>query len=243
MRNRPSLVGADLFCATFTPMRLPRYDAWTLRTHPMISLYNRIAAHSKERLAALSDGVFAFAMTVLVLDIRPPEAEAVHSEADLAQALLVLAPRLVPFLMSFMTLGIFWVGQQTQHDAVSHTDRAYTWWHIAFLMAVCLLPFSTALLAEFLNFRFAILVYWANMFLLGFLLLASWYRAKWFGLVKKDASPEIDRALVRRVVGGQALYAFGAALCVFSTWWSIAFIFAVQFNYVVGLRFRPFNWL
>jgi uncharacterized membrane protein len=191
----------------------------------------------------LSDGVFAFAMTVLVLDIRPPDAESIHSEAELWQALLRLAPRLVPFVMSFMTLGIFWVGQQTQHDALSHADRAYTWWHIAFLMAVCLLPFSTALLAEFITYRIALLVYWANIFLLGALLLSGWFRARWFGLVKHDAPPEIDKAITRRVIIGQALYAFGAALCVFSTWWSIGFIFAVQINYVIGPRYRPFTWI
>ncbi|HXJ01353.1 MAG TPA: TMEM175 family protein [Micropepsaceae bacterium] len=209
----------------------------------MTSLYNRIAGRSRERLAALSDGVFAFAMTVLVLDLRPPAAALIHSEGELGQALWVLAPHLVPFLMSFMTLGIFWVGQQTQHDALSHTDRSYTWFHIGFLMAVCLLPFSTSLLAEFIEFRIALLVYWANLLLLGLLLLAGWYRAKWFGLVRNDAPLDIDNAFIRRVVVAQALYAFGAVLCVFSTWWSIGFIFAVQINYVIAPRFKPFSWL
>jgi uncharacterized membrane protein len=209
----------------------------------MTSLYTRIAGRSKERLAALSDGVFAFAMTVLVLDLRPPAVQSIHSEGQLGQALLALLPRLAPFLMSFMTLGIFWVGQQTQHDALVRTDRSYTWFHIAFLMAVCLLPFSTALLAEFIAFRTALLVYWANILLLGLLLMAGWYRAKWFGLVKKDAPADIDKALVRRIVISQALYGFGAALCVFSTWWSIGFILAVQINYVIAPRFKPFSWL
>ena len=208
-----------------------------------MTIYNRIAGHSKERLAALSDGVFAFAMTVLVLDLRPPDLSAIHSEAGLAHALLALAPRLLTFAMSFVTLGIFWVGQQTQHNALDHTDRAYTWWHIGFLMAVCLLPFSTNLLAEFIAFRVALLVYWLNILLLGLLLLASWYRAKWFGLVSKDAPPNIDDAFISRIVRAQALYAFGAGLCLFSTWWSIGFIVAVQLNYVIAPRFKPFTWL
>jgi len=209
----------------------------------MTSVYNRIAGQSKERLAALSDGVFAVAMTVLVLDLRPPAVRLIHSEGQLGQALLEIVPRLVPFLMSIMTLGIFWVGQQTQHDALARTDRSYTWLHITFLMAVCLTPFSTSLLAEFIAFRTALLVYWANLLLLGLLLLAGWYRAKWFGLVRKDAPPDIDEAFIRRVVIAQVLYAFGAALCVFSTWWSIGFILAVQINYVIAPRFKPFSWL
>ncbi len=207
----------------------------------MTKLYNLIAGQNRERLAALSDGVFAFAMTVLVLDIRPPPLDDIHSEAALLHALWLLSPRLVTFLMSFMTLGIFWVGQQTQHDALSHTDRAYTWFHLGFLMAVCLLPFSTNLLAEFIAFRAALIVYWFNIFLLGVLLLASWYRAKQFGLVSPDAPPDVDAAFVRRIVVAQALYSIGAALCVFSTWLSIGVIIAVQINYVIAPRIWPFD--
>ena len=80
----------------------------------MTTGYNQIAGQSAERLAALSDGVFAVAMTLLVLDLRAPAAEVIHSERDLWHALLPLAPRLLMYMMSFMTLGIFWVGQQTQ---------------------------------------------------------------------------------------------------------------------------------
>ena len=95
------------------------------------SLYNRIAGQNLERLAALSDGVFAVAMTLLVLDLRAPAAEAIHSEQDLLAALLALAPRLVTYLMSFLTLGIFWLGQQTQLDRLARSDRDLAWIHIA----------------------------------------------------------------------------------------------------------------
>ncbi len=62
----------------------------------------------------MSDGIFAVAMTLLVLDLHVPVAQAVHSEHDLWRALAALAPRLVVYLLGFLTLGIFWVGQQTQ---------------------------------------------------------------------------------------------------------------------------------
>ena len=78
----------------------------------MTTSYNQIAGQSVERLAALSDGVFAVAMTLLVLDLRAPAAEAVHSELDLWHALGMLSPRLVMYMMSFMTLGIFWSGSK-----------------------------------------------------------------------------------------------------------------------------------
>jgi uncharacterized membrane protein len=80
--------------------------------------YNAIAGTSVERRAALSDGVFAVALTLIVLDIRAPAVEAVHGEQDLWRALAALSPRLVMYVMTFMTLGIFWVGQQTQLNQV-----------------------------------------------------------------------------------------------------------------------------
>ncbi len=79
--------------------------------------YNRIAGQSLERLAALSDGIFAVAMTLLVLDLRVPVSTIsvpITSEQDLWSALVKLGPNLLPYLMSFLSLGIFWVGQQTQ---------------------------------------------------------------------------------------------------------------------------------
>src|SRR5271169_1493931 len=69
-----------------------------------MALYNRIAAQDLGRIAALSDGIFAFAATVLVLEIRLPEKLDIHSEADLWMSLAAMAPRMVTWLLSLMTL-------------------------------------------------------------------------------------------------------------------------------------------
>src|SRR5206468_11142131 len=136
--------------------------------------YTSIAGQSVERLAALSDGVFAIAMTLLVLDLRVPAAAALHGNGDLFRHVFVaLAPRFVPYLLSFMSLGIFWIGQQTQLNHFARTDRALTWIQLGFLLAVTLIPFSTALLAEYIGFRLAVVTYWINLVLLGWALLAS----------------------------------------------------------------------
>lgn len=209
----------------------------------MTSLYNQIAGRSADRLAALSDGVFAFAMTVLALDLHVPAAFTIVGEAGLQRALIDLAPRLLTYLMSFLTLGIFWVGQNTQHDLLKSSDRGYAWIHIAFLMAVTLVPFSTSLLAEFITYRTALLVYWFNIAFLGAALLGAWYRAQAYGLVKPDAPAGANRALVRRIVLAQILYAGAAALCIVSNYWSIGLIVAIQLQYAIGLRFKPFSWI
>src|SRR5438552_11024303 len=104
--------------------------------------YNEIAGQSVERLAALSDGIFAVAMTLLVLDLKSPALEVVHSERDLWRALVAISPRVLVYMLSFMTLGIFWIGQQTQLNHLEHSNRALSWIHLVFLFAVSLTPFS-----------------------------------------------------------------------------------------------------
>src|ERR1022692_28427 len=140
----------------------------------MRTTYNQVAGQNVERLAALSDGVFAVAMTLLVLDLHAPAAEAIHTELGLWHALHSLGPRLLMFAMSFLTLGIFWVGQQTQLNHLERSERSLSWIHLVFLFAVSLTPFSTALLAEFVRYRVALMVYWVNILLLGGTLFFSW---------------------------------------------------------------------
>ena len=203
--------------------------------------YNRLAGQSVERLAALSDGVFAVAMTLLVLDLHGPATEVVHSEYDLWHALVALSPRLLTYLMSFLTLGIFWVGQQTQLNHLARSDRHLTWIHIAFLFAVTIAPFSTMLLAEFIRYRLALLVYWINVLLLGAVLYATWGYTVRARLVKDDIAADAPAAICRRIVIGQALYALGASLCVFNTYLSIGFIVLVQINFAIAPRFRSLS--
>lgn len=208
-----------------------------LNSHSMPSLYNRVAGQSVDRLAALSDGIFAVAMTLLVLDLRVPAAEAIHSERDLWHALIALSPTLLIFLMSVMTLGIFWVGQQTQLNHFARSDRNLAWIHIAFLCAVCLVPFTTSLLAEFIHYRIALIVYWFNILLLGSVLYWSWSYATRAELLADDLPDDIHPAVVRRIVVAQSLYACGAALCFIDTYYAIAAIVLVQVNYAIAPRF------
>jgi uncharacterized membrane protein len=128
----------------------------------MRTYYNRIAGQSLERLAALSDGIFAVAMTLLVLDLHVPVNTAINimlpiwvsgafkHEQKLWMDLVNLVPNLLAYFMSFLTLGIFWVGQQTQLNYFKQSNRHLTWIHLVFLLAVTLTPFSTGLLAAFI---------------------------------------------------------------------------------------------
>lgn len=202
--------------------------------------YNHIAGGSRERLAALSDGVFAIAMTLLVLDLHAPASAAISSDAALWAAMAQVLPRLLMFLLSFLTLGIFWVGQQTQLNFFARADRHLSWIHLAFLCAVSLMPYTTSVMAEFLPRAPAIIIYWANILALGVALLASWRYARAAGLLADTPqAAAVDHAIERRILIAQGLYAAGAALAFVSGWAALAVILAVQLNYALGISWRP----
>jgi uncharacterized membrane protein len=218
--------------------------------------YQHIAGHSLERLAALSDGIFAVAMTLLVLDIRVPASQALHAPAQvqalwqsgaftqeqaLWHALQPLGPNLLAYLMSFLTLGIFWVGHQTQLNHFERSNRHLTWIHLTFLLGITLMPFSTALLAAFITIRLALVVYWLNLLFLGVALLASWRYARRAGLIKKQTTPEMVAAVERRIVVAQTLYALAMVLCVVDTYVTIAVLVLLQLVSAVAPRVFPLD--
>ena len=217
-------------------------------------LYHQFSGQSLGRLAALSDGIFAVAMTLLVLNIVIPTVGisthaqqpiwapgALASEATVWNALVPLGPHLLTYLMSFLTLGIFWAGQQTQLNYFARSDHRLTWIHLVFLLAVVFMPFSTALLAEFITYRLPMLIYWVNLFSLGLLLFISLEYASRAGLLTAEATPEVGAASKRRIVVYQILYAGAALLCVVNTYLAIAVLVLLQLNSVIVPRIGPLN--
>ena len=198
--------------------------------------YNILAGGEVGRIAALSDGLFAIAAKILVLDFHTPEPADIHSEGALLYALAASAPRLLPWLLSLLTLGIFWLGQQTQLNQLSRSNRDLTWLHFLFLAIVTALPFSTRLLADFLAYRTAFLIYWVNIVLLGACLYATWAYAEWAKLVREEARGDISRAVKRRIVVAQSLYAICALAGIVNVTFGITLILLIQLNYAIGPR-------
>jgi uncharacterized membrane protein len=199
--------------------------------------YVRISGTGLERLNALSDGVFAVAMTLLVLDLRAPVVEVAHaagpvwsagSELPLWHALSSVAPTLLTYVMSFMTLGIFWVAQHTQLRQVSRTDRDLTWLNLLYLAVVGLMPFTTSLLSEYITYRIALVVYWANLLLLGLVLWLCLRYTRHAGLFADGVAADVFAVQQRRIAVYQALY-FAVMLVGFlSTYAAIAGLILVQ---------------
>jgi len=203
----------------------------------MSVVYNQIANRSVERIGALSDGLFAIAMTLIVLEIRVPPLDAHATDGQLAAALGDLAPRFVTYLLSFLTLGIFWNGQQTQLSYVERGNRDLAWLELLFLAIIALFPFTTSLLADHIDLRLALALYWLNIFLAGAALYAIWEYVERSGLTREGTAPAVGAAIRRRIGIAQLLYFAGLVIAlVIGTYPAIAWIVLVQLNYAIAPR-------
>jgi uncharacterized membrane protein len=189
------------------------------------------------RLAGLSDGIFAVGMTLLVLNLAVPDLGSSGTESGLLRALRDLGPSVLVYTMSFAHLGIVWNGHSVQFSRLARTNRHYAWLTLLFLFAVTLVPFSTALLARNPTLKVALVVYWLNVVVLGFGLLASSEYARHANLYEEANVADVVRLFRARVLISQALYAIAVSLSlVFPTWVSIAGIVLIQLNYVLASR-------
>jgi uncharacterized membrane protein len=131
---------------------------------------------SKHRVEALTDGIFAVAMTLLVIELKIPDPAAIHSRAELAQAIADLSPKVFSWLLSFFVLATFWIAHHRLFHYVRYVDRGMLWRNLYQLAFVSLMPFSAALLGGFGTMPLAQIAYNGNMIILGMLgLWKVWY--------------------------------------------------------------------
>jgi uncharacterized membrane protein len=97
---------------------------------------------SKHRIEALVDGIFAVAMTLLVIELRLPEH--IGTDAQLHEALYDLLPNFGSWLVSFVVLGVFWMANHRIYSHVRHVDTGLVWWTLLMLAGASLLPFASA---------------------------------------------------------------------------------------------------
>ena len=201
-------------------------------------IFNQLVGTSIDRLAGISDGIFSVGMTLLVLGlVVKPLTGAATTNGELWNYLANLGPNVLVYVMSFMTLGIFWVAQSTQIGHLARSNRHYVWIQLAFLLAVTLVPFSTALLAAFPTLQVALVEYWLNIVVLGGILFVALEYASRAHLFQESEERELVRLMRGRILIAQSLYALATALSLFfSTWVSITLIVLVQLNYVIAPR-------
>jgi uncharacterized membrane protein len=150
------------------------------------------------RIEAFSDGVFAIAITLLVLELRVPE---LHADERLWPALLAEWPQFGAYLTSFAVLGIMWVNHHSMFQQIQRADRKLIFLNLGLLLWTALLPFPTNLFAEYLrddsiNANVAAAVYSTNLTLAAIAFSTIW----WHVLRKHLVEHNLDRAQQRRSV-------------------------------------------
>jgi uncharacterized membrane protein len=171
---------------------------------------------SKHRVEALTDGIFAVAMTLLVIELKVPDPHTIHSQDELAQALADLAPKALSWLISFFVLATFWIAHHRLFHYVRYVDRRLLWRNLYQLAFVSLMPFSAALLGEFPATTIAEVAYNGNMAILG--LLGLWkllYVRHHPELASHPMEPGTYHASLYRIGG---LIAAGVAALILAVW-------------------------
>jgi uncharacterized membrane protein len=166
------------------------------------------------RIEAFSDGIFAIAITLLVLELHIPE---LAPGERLWPALLDEWPQFGAYLTSFAILGIMWVNHHSMFRQIQRADRGLMFLNLGLLLWTALLPFPTNLFAEFLqdegsNAHVAAAVYSTNLTFAAIFFSAIWWHALRNHLIDHDMTPAEQRSAVLRYSVGTLLYAAAIGL-------------------------------
>ena len=163
---------------------------------------------TKARIEALTDGIFATVMTVLVLGLKLPNSNL--SESGLEAEIMGLSPNILAYAFSFVVLGVYWIGHHNQFHYIKSTDRIFLWFNILFLLTIGFVPFSTSLLGVCPFSPTAVRVNGANLAATGLALYTVWwYATGQHRLVEKDLDPHIVSLAKRRTILGPVVSLLG----------------------------------
>jgi uncharacterized membrane protein len=177
----------------------------------------------KNRIEALSDGIFAIVMTLLILEIRVPNLAPDAANVEVAPALVALWPKFASYVVTFVSLGFFWVGHHIMYHAIRRADRTLLWLNIFFFMFVSLLPFSTSVLNAFPQAFIAPLFFGANLAVIGWILFFQWsYATSQPDMLADFVSAEYRKTVNSRMLIVPAATTLTAMFCFWSVGISLA---------------------
>ncbi len=191
------------------------------------------------RIEAFSDGVFAIAITLLILEIRVPA----HSR-DLGRALLQIWPSYLAYATSFFSIGVMWVNHHAIFRKVARSDHTLLFLNNLLLLVVAFIPFPTRLVAEYLregggSERAAAIFYGSTSIVLAVFFNALWrYVSSGRRLISEDVPQEEIDDITRTFNPGIPIYAAATAIAFVSPLASIAVVLAIAVFFAV-----PPSWL
>ncbi len=182
---------------------------------------------SKGRIEALTDGIFGFAMTLLVVNFELPPSQAVESIPNL---LYYIRYDFLQYTIAFMILAALWVAHHQQYYYISRIDNKMLWLGILSLMFVALMPFSTQLSDTYPANHAAASFFSANLFVIGLIFIVQRrHAASGHRLLEKDLSKEIVTDMHNRNMVIPAISLLVMVLSFLGINWSILLYFTVPF--------------
>lgn len=161
------------------------------------------AGLGKARIEGLTDGIFSTVMTVLVLSLSVPIIVGGSVNAKLLIDLQSLWPNFVAYVVSFVVLGVYWVGHHSMFHFIKRTNRMILWLNMMFLLCIGLIPFSTAMIGRYSGEQIAVIAYGVNLTAAGVAMNVCWmYATHNRRLVAKDLDVRIIKLARRRIIVG-----------------------------------------
>jgi uncharacterized membrane protein len=184
------------------------------------------------RMETFSDGVFAIAATLLVLEISVSTAH----RNDLGSALLHLWPSYLAYVTSFITIGIIWMNHHACVETIARVDRTFLFLNLLLLLTVAFLPFPTRLVADYLQKpgeQSAVYAY-ATTFVVMAIIYNIWWRYASTGrrLIAEDVPEARLQAITRAFNPGVPIYGLALLVAVFSPLASVFLTFAIAAFYL-----------
>ena len=162
---------------------------------------------SRDRVITLTDAVLAIVMTLLVLEIVVPQLSQSEVATELPKRLRELLPDVWSYAISFIILGFFWIAHDDQFHYIMRANRTFLWITIFYLMFIAFIPFSTALIGEYVDQPISEVIYGINISVVLFWTYLQWrYATRKHQLVNTDLNPIFIARMSRRLLVGITLY-------------------------------------
>ncbi|MEI7433491.1 MAG: TMEM175 family protein [Methanomicrobiales archaeon] len=191
---------------------------------------------TKGRLEGLSDGIFAFAMTLLVVGLDLPDKTTIVQSTGFAMDTLIsLESDFLHYILAFLILGAFWLSHHTQLHSVKRIDKMYVWLNLSVLLFVALLPFSTSFSGDFPKVPVGAMVFEASLFAIGIAMFCQWlYATQGHRLVE----PTLDEGYIRYIRISNLVVPFVSVVGIIIaltgvTWSSVVYLTLPIVGYVV----------
>ena len=186
-----------------------------------------------ERIDALTDGVFAIAATLLVLEVRVPELHE-HAPSEVWRSLLAVAPSFVAFAFSFVTILLYWLNHHSLSRVIAYYPYRLVWLNLVLLLWISMIPFTTKFISEYPTEPVALFTYGLVMSLTATTAIVSYcYAAFWTDIMDERVSSETRRALLRRWGAAPVMYLLAAIASFVTVYAAIAVYLAVPLAFFV----------